>query len=174
MFFDFDGDNQRDGGEPGAKALTVQLDRLGDGTVDATTKTGEDGLYSFGDVPDGNHKITLVAPSQFTVISTNPLAVTVTGNKDVANQNFAIKATGAIDGLVFEDASANYVLTTGEPGLAGLTVELDLFDDATVDITATNGRGREVRVRRRPGQECTRLASPRRPGTLPPPKSRGR
>ena len=67
-FADFDGDGIQDALEPVQTGVTINLDANNDGTVEFTTTTGADGKYALAGVPDGTHKLSVVAPAGFTAM----------------------------------------------------------------------------------------------------------
>ena len=59
-FEDLDGDGMRDGGEPGLPGWTINLDRNGDGSIEATTTTVADGSYAFPNLSPGTYVVSEV------------------------------------------------------------------------------------------------------------------
>ena len=74
--------------------------------------------------------------------------------------------TGSISGKVFQDNNTNGVQNTGEPGLAGITVFLDLKKDGTLDpgdpTATTNASGLYTFSTLTPGTYTRRLGFCRR------------
>jgi hypothetical protein len=67
-------------------------------------------------------------------------ATTVVGNTGIAQGGgLAFVAFPSLGGTVFDDANKNGSRDAGEPGLDGVTVDLDADADATVDATAVTG-----------------------------------
>jgi len=151
IFFDIDGDGTQGPGEPGIPGVTVTIDvdLDGDGNPDFTTTavTDQNGNYSFPNIPEGNHTITVSTPSGSDPTSdldgdTNPdndntfnLPAGTTNN----DQDFGFLGQGSIGDTVFWDQNNNGFQDGGEVGMPGVTVDLDIDfnSDGTVDHTLT-------------------------------------
>ena len=136
MFQDVNGNGKLDAGEPGLAGVFVGVDVTGDGTADITTKTDAAGKYSTPGVPDGTAEVTVLVPTGFTAKSETTLTATVAKGGEAKDLNFALQPGGKIAGAAFQDTNGNGKRDAGEPGLAGLTVEVDLTADGTIDLTA--------------------------------------
>jgi len=164
VFFDEDGDGLQGPGESGIPGVTVTIgvDLDGDNISDFTTTTVTDanGQYTFGNLPAGQVTVTVSAPAG-TSPTTNHDGTPGGDNTNVVNlpaggtdntSDFGYRGTGVIGDTVYFDANADGIQNDGtvspaEPGLPGVTVELDIdFDgNGTVDhtlttTTATDGR----------------------------------
>jgi fimbrial isopeptide formation D2 family protein/uncharacterized repeat protein (TIGR01451 family) len=161
IFFDQDGDGVQDSTEVGIPGVTVTIDvdLNGDGTPDFTTTavTDQDGNYSFTNIPAGEVTVTVSTPGGSNPTtshdgvtggdseSTINLPAGVTNN----DQDFGFIGTGSIGNTVFFDADSDGVQDDGtgsdpsEPGLPGVTVELDIdFNgDGVVDLTISTVTG---------------------------------
>ncbi len=150
IWFDVDGDGVQGPGEPGVPGLTVEL--LDSGGSDlATATTGADGSYSFTDLAPGDYSIQVVgaglvfAGQNVGADDAIDSDVDVTGRSDTATlisgqSNFSVDAgilPSSIADRVFVDSNGNGLQDGGEPGLAGVTVEL-LTDVGTVIGTTTS------------------------------------
>ncbi len=138
-FEDINGNGLLDSGEPGLPGFTIELDLNNDGSVDQTTTTLSDGSYSFADVPPGQHRLTEVVPPGWIQTApsggeyiVDPMGSDISG-LDFGNQPILV----TLSGLKFEDVNGNGLLDSGEPGLPGFTIELDLNNDGSVDQTTT-------------------------------------
>ena len=165
---------QQSAGEPGVAGVTVNLwtDDDGDGTPDtqiATTTTGVDGAYGFDDLdPDLTYVVQVVPPADldFTLqdqgddeldSDVDPLTG-ITGPIDLepGENNPTIDAglvtdtptdVASLGDLVFFDENADGLQSEGEPGVAGVTVNLwtdddgDGTPDTQVGTTTTDGDG---------------------------------
>jgi large repetitive protein len=134
--------NSVDNGEPGIAGVTVTLTgTTSTGTpVSLTTTTAADGSYSFPNVPAGSYTITETQPAGYgsSQNSSNAVPISVTAGTPVPATNFG-ETTGAISGLVFNDANNDGSKQATENGLPGVTVTLTGKDvtGATVNKTAT-------------------------------------
>jgi uncharacterized repeat protein (TIGR01451 family) len=137
-FDDLNGNGTRDAGEPGRAGVSITGDRGADGTVDVTTVTDPNGNYSFTDVALGTYRVREVAPAGTTQTTTNPADVTLTPGLTVGNVNFGNFTLITISGQKFNDLNGDGVRDAGEPGLAGVTLNLDRGANGTVDATTTS------------------------------------
>ena len=159
---DLNGNGGLDGGEPGLDGVTITVDTDGGPPPEFTQVTAGGGLYTFqidgsGAVCRPTDRAPLAGP---TTTSEPQLASTwswVTG-----------KATSAL-GHSTRSPSAGWPLTdldgdgtqgAGEPGLPGVTIELDRDANGSVDATTLTGVGGTFKLlapRLRPGHtECAR------------------
>ena len=158
VFEDVNGNGIQDGGEPGIENVVVNL-LDGSGTFIDTTVTDVNGLYAFTNLAAGNYIIEFVEPSGlfFTVQdqgSSDELdsdadpttgrspAFTLSEGATDNSIDAGLFQTGSIGDLVFEDLNGNGIQDGGEPGVAGVTV--NLLDSAGTnqrDTTTTGGSG---------------------------------
>ena len=157
-------DQNRDGiqtpGEPGIDGVTVTLR---DGTTNAlmaTTTTGPNGFYHFTGLFPGSYKVvvdeTTLPAGGFTRTVTGqgttatdssdtPVFVTLSaGNMDdhTIDFGYVTPCTGAIGNFVWYDQNQNGIQDAGEPGLAGVTVNLrDNGTNAVIATTTTGANG---------------------------------
>jgi protocatechuate 3,4-dioxygenase beta subunit len=90
-FHDLDGDGAKDAGEAGLANWTIQLDKNGDGTVDATTTTNATGNYSFTGLTAGVYRIREVNQPGWIQTTVNPADVTVVSGTNSTGNNFGNK-----------------------------------------------------------------------------------
>jgi hypothetical protein len=129
-FADLNNNGVRDPGETGVAGAIVSLDALSNGSVDFTATTQADGTYSFDHVPDGTHSLSVAAPVNFVARSAAPQTVAISGGAAVTAADSAMSPATAVAGRVtLGDTSA------GQPGIPGMTVELDAFSDGKIDYT---------------------------------------
>ena len=139
-------------GSKGLANVTVYLDANNDGTIDngeLTTTTDPSGNYSFTNVPAGAYVVRqVVSAGQKQTSPTNNYGdhVTVSAGSTATGENFVDTATAtntaSIAGTVFDDANDNLKQDTGEAGLSGWTLYLDLNNSGsfvTGDPTTTTG-----------------------------------
>ena len=162
VWFDTDGDGMQDIGEAGLANVEVTL-RDEFGTIIAETTTNSIGYYLFSDVEPGNGyyvEITYGLPSGLQQSAPGGHSDNRTDAFDLiagqaymdADLGYAAPSDSATIGdLVWSDADEDGVRDLGEPGLAGITVELYLddgdsifepgTDDALVASTSTTAGG---------------------------------
>ncbi len=154
---DLDGDGIQDAGEPGIANVTVNLlDGLGN--LLATTTTALGGGYSFGGLAPGDHIVEVVAPVGYSfsprdqggddgvdsdvVVATGRTTVVTLISGEVDNTiDAGVFATADLGDLVWDDLNADGVQDAGEPGLAGVTVNLLDGLGNPVASTVTDGAG---------------------------------
>lgn len=130
-------------GEPGLTNITVTLtgtDNDGN-SVTRTVKTNTNGHYQFV-VPAGRYTVTYNTGESTTAgypQATNPVSVSFVAEVGEDHQyvyNFGVDHSGKIGDRVWNDANGNGVQDSGEPGLAGVTVQLYLDTDGDVATTS--------------------------------------
>ncbi len=145
VFYDVNHDGTLDTGEPGlgngTSNVTVTLtgtDFNGQ-TVSKTVNTNTSGNYSFL-VPPGNYTVTYTT-SQTDALgyteATTPTSysVAVSAGLDKGGLNFGVDNSGSIGNRVWLDANSNGAQDSGEPGIAGVTLELYLDADGNLATT---------------------------------------
>ena len=156
VWYDDDGDGVQDAGELGIPGLTVQLTPpagvdLGNGPGNPVTDTTDaSGKYLFENLPQGDYTVTVTTP---------PAGLTNTGDPDGGadstsnltlpaggsnlDQDFGYQPLGKIGDTVWYDIDGNGVQDAGEPGIAGITVQLtppagvDLGNGPGIPVTDT-------------------------------------
>ncbi len=141
-FNDVNGNGARDPGELGLAGWTTELRNASDVVVD-TEVTDANGDYRFTGVEAGTYTVTEVAQpgfvqtfpangaSQGPIVLTDPIQV-----EDIDFGNFALMS---VSGVKFDDLNGNGTRDPGEPGVAGVTVELDVDQDGLADEETTTG-----------------------------------
>lgn len=150
VYNDLDGDGVKDTNESGVSGRTVFIDLDNDSALDAnekSTTTNASGQYTLSSLSAGTYKVRTIKPSGW--VQTFPtnnfgLNVTLSSGQNSTNNNFLTRQssatnTGKIQGNVFHDFDRDGVKDTGDTGLSGWTVYIDLDNDSILD-------GNEVRV----------------------------
>jgi fimbrial isopeptide formation D2 family protein/uncharacterized repeat protein (TIGR01451 family) len=150
IFYDIDGNGVRNGSEPGMVGVTVQIaiDLDGDSVADytATQVTDQSGGYSFDNVPDGTHTVTVVTPEGSTPTTNHDgsaggdnASTFVISGADDNDQDFGFQGTGSIGETVYWDIDRDGTQDGDEVGLYNVPVQLDIdFNgDGTIDHTLT-------------------------------------
>jgi uncharacterized repeat protein (TIGR01451 family) len=124
LFDDANGNGTEDAGEGGITSVTVTLYAADGTTVLATTTTDSTGAYSFTGLAGGAYVVAFdrpagkvfTTPSRFTVnLSPGATDLTVDGG---------LAPASSMSGTVFDDRDGDGVRDSGEPGLPGVTVNL--------------------------------------------------
>ncbi|GIW99775.1 MAG: adhesin [Pirellulaceae bacterium] len=126
-----------DGGDVGLGQVRVYADSNPNGVWDPGeffVFSGPDGSYALN-VPAGTHVIRESVPTGYR-LTTNP-AVTVNvgvnqvrSNVDFGNERINVNITG----VKYSDVNGNGLRDTGEPGIAGVWIYIDLDGDDRIDI----------------------------------------
>jgi protocatechuate 3,4-dioxygenase beta subunit len=120
-------------GEPGLSGWTVYLDLNNNGVLDPKepfTTTDANGHYVFFNLPLGTYHVREKAPNGtpgFVQTTPNPLDVTISaGTLNPPMNDLGNFFTITISGEKFNDLNGNRQLDSGEPGLSGWVIQLDL------------------------------------------------
>jgi hypothetical protein len=105
----------------------------------ATTVTG--GTYLFANVGPGSYTLKVVGQSGYVATTATSLPVTPTSGQSVSSLNFGEFKTVTLSGEVYNDANDNGVIDSGEPGLAGWTVNLLNAQNQVTQTTTTDASG---------------------------------
>lgn len=142
VYDDADADGTVDVGEVGASGRTVFLDDDNNGTLDVTevfTTTDVDGSYLFDLLEIKSYNVRSELPTgwrQTFPLNDAALVVTLTnGDRDQTGKDILTtdKPVATFSGNVFNDENRDGVKDTGEDGLQGITIFLDLNTDGNLD-----------------------------------------
>jgi hypothetical protein len=134
VFNDLNGDGTQESGELGLSGWTVDLIQ-GQNTIKATTAA--DGSFSFSGVGPGTFTVQEELQAGWVQTSTpTTYPVTTASGTNVTGNVFGNFQTVMVSGTVFNDLNDNHVQDSGEPGLNGVTINLDGIAAAT-----TNAQG---------------------------------
>jgi uncharacterized repeat protein (TIGR01451 family) len=141
VFQDTNGDSDQDPGELGIPNVTVLItDSLG---VTRTVTTGPDGVYTATLVPSGTATVDVVdstlPPGLRQTAGTDPSTVNVVPD---TTQNAGIdgyQPTATVGNRVWEDFNYNGIQDNGEPGIPGVTVNLQTPTGTLQTTTDANG-----------------------------------
>ncbi|MEO0840416.1 MAG: SdrD B-like domain-containing protein, partial [Cyanobacteria bacterium J06643_5] len=170
VFNDTDGDGVRDEGEPGVPNVPVTLTLPGpDGELDTpddttqTTNTNENGNYTFGDLPQGDYRVSVTPPLNLSEV-TNPggsqIERDLQPGQNLDNVDFGLRGPdgGSIGDTVFNDrdgdGTQDFTDTNnngvkdpneeGEPGIPGVQLTLRDANGNIVSTTTTNENGNYI------------------------------
>ncbi len=150
VFNDLNGDGTQESGEVGLSGRTVYADLNDNGKLDSgepSTTTSSSGAYSLAGLPSGALIIRQVLPSGWR--ESYPALgggnhVTL-GSTSITGENFGATTSVYISGTVFNDANKNGAQDSGETGLSGWTVYIDLNNSKALQSgdpeTTTNSSG---------------------------------
>lgn len=154
LFDDRDGDGTQDAGEANLANRTVYIDADNDGQRDANEaakKTKSNGTYVFGELPAGSYVVRQVLPTGYAqTIPTASAAqvITLGSGGAVTDAHFGSRAnrSAVLGGKLFNDKDRDGKQDKGEGDLRGITLWLDLDDDAKFDrgiepTATTDGKG---------------------------------
>jgi uncharacterized protein (DUF2141 family) len=144
VYNDTNGNGHFDTGEVGISGRTVYIDLDNDNTLDTNevrVTTNSSGLYTLSNLAAGTYKVREVFVSGWTqTFPTNNygIGVTLSTGQNVTGQNFFTKQTtstntASIAGNVFHDFDRDGFKDTGDTGLSGWTVYLDVDNDSILD-----------------------------------------
>lgn len=158
VFDDIDGTGTREADEMAQGGWTVFDDVDADGQLGAgetSSITDSAGRYSLEGLALGQHRITVLVPSGWTITPAPVAQVTLGAEAPAVTRNFGAFGLAGLSGVVFDDANANGVRDAGEAGLAGRQVLLDLNGNGAADageaVTTSDADGRYALAGLRPG-----------------------
>ncbi len=134
VFKDANANAARDTGEPGLGYWTVFLDTNDNGKLDPgeiATRTNTSGQYTFSNLTPGTYHLAEVLKTGWrqTTPPTTDGDVSVASGQTAVGTLFGLTEHALITGSVFKDVNGNGIQDTGENGLAGWRVYLDLNHD---------------------------------------------
>jgi hypothetical protein len=162
VWLDTNGNGLDDNSEKGVAGVTVDLLNATTGAIIATTTTNASGTYSFTSLPTTTtYEVQFIAPTgdSFTTENVTPATsgeinsvasssgltgpITLTNGEVDNNVNAGLTVPKAsIGDIVWLDTNKNGLLTTGESGVGGVTVELlNSTGTSILATTTTNSSG---------------------------------
>ncbi len=145
VYNDLDRDGTRDAGEPGLPGAIITLKDSAGNDIDSdpatagvqptTTTTGPDGSYSFPNVPAGNYQVVETQPTGYGSSTPNTVNVTLPAGGS-ATANFG-DTLSTLAGTVFRDDNDDATKATAEPGIAGVTLQVQNAAGDPVDTDPT-------------------------------------
>ena len=147
VYADDNRDGIRNNGENGIAGWTVFLDANKDGALNAgevSTVTNKDGDYTLHAPGAGNIRVAEIVPAGWIATSPASRDVVAPTNGSVQADFFAFSG-GEVEGTVWHDLNQDGIRDSGDAGLAGWTVYLDLNKTRTLEpgepktVTDSNG-----------------------------------
>jgi hypothetical protein len=140
IFNDLNANGVKDSGEPALSGWTLFIDLNIDGLPDngePTAVTSSTGAFKFSNLPAGKYRIWQEIPTGYRCDSPSVFFsdVTVTAGQNATGIVFADTQKISISGTVFNDANDNGLQNSGETGLSGWRVYVDLTDTGTYKST---------------------------------------
>jgi hypothetical protein len=135
LFNDLNGNSTRQSGEPNLSGRKFYIDSNKNGKLDSgetTATTDSNGNYKFSNLAPGTFRIRENLPGGWRVsLPTAPWSqdVIVASGQNVTGKNFADTQKVYIGGYVFNDLNSNASKGSGEGGLSGWRVYIDINND---------------------------------------------
>ena len=158
VWIDFNQDGIQDAGEPGFDGVTVRLlDCIGN--VYATTVTAANGFYEFAGLVPGGYVVEFITPDMYTLSpqgqgsfaeldsdaggngQTNCVTLSSGEDRTDIDAGMFIPTTAMLGDYVWEDLNADGIQDLGEPGIAGVTVNLLTCQGVSISSTITGSDG---------------------------------
>ena len=140
VYNDINGSTSQDIGEAGLVGVTVELRDTSNNFI-TSTLTDASGNYTFLDVPVGDYTVIEINPLGYTSTTPDSVSpVTVTdGGTAIVNFGDQVAAgpVGSVSGVVFNDVNTDTTQNAGEPGIAGVIVELRDLGNVLIATTTT-------------------------------------
>ncbi len=128
VFNDLSGNGSQEPGEPGIEGVTVTV-QIPSGTLSLPIFTDENGEYSYvvpaGSAEEGEYIVREEDPEGYISVTSNRVTRTLAPG-DSATVDFADKRVRAISGVVFDDLNGDGVRDSGEPGIEGVTITVQV------------------------------------------------
>lgn len=139
---DLNGDGVQDGGEPGLSGVTLYLDLNSNSAFDGgepSDSSDGTGAYSIANLPLGTYSVRILTssiPTGFVLTGgTDPTSVTIAAGEVYTDADFGFQQQDATIGdFVWNDLDGDGVQDSGEPGLPGVVVYLDLNTNTSRDL----------------------------------------
>jgi len=156
LWFDHNGNAVQDGGEPGIGFVTIDLidDVNGNGVIDggepvvASSMTDVSGAYDFTGLAAGTYLVQVTDTGNLLTGfgltgGANPTSVVLSTGQDFDGADFGFQQQNAsIGDFVWNDLNGDGVQDSGEPGIAGVTLDLvDAGGETVLDTQTTDSSG---------------------------------
>lgn len=139
VYQDTNSNRVRDNGDVGLASVAIYVDINGNGVLDNSethTLSDASGNYQLR-VPAGTYTLRELVPAGQKLVSpaNNALVVTVGNNQTLTGKDFINeKVSPVANGFKWNDLNGNGIRDTGEPGIEGVYIYIDLDGDQRIDI----------------------------------------
>ena len=157
VWHDLDADGIQDVGEPGIGGVTVNLYAC-NGTPLATTTTNGAGYYLFANLQPGEYFVEFVLPAGYFFspqyqggdpardsdadpVTGRTVCVDLAAGEIDLTIDAGMYQLAALGDFVWHDLDADGIQDAGEPGMAGVTINLYACNGTPLATTSTNGTG---------------------------------
>ncbi len=152
-FQDDNGDTIFNGADAGLNGWTIFLDGSNGGPVNDVLDAGElntvtatvlgtPGVYSFSNLGPGTYRLREVPQAGWVQTTLNPADIVAQSGSDQTGKDFGNFQLVTISGRKFTDLDGDGTDDGGtDPGLAGVTIQLDIGADAVADVSVVTGAG---------------------------------
>ncbi len=158
VWFDANQNGLFDNGESGLEAMEMRL-LNSDGSLNATTSTDVSGAYSFVGMDPGDYRLEIVYSdaydltmalvggnanlySHFFKMNNQTQLISVSTNEVVNEINAGlINNENSVSGVIWFDSDQDGLLSSQEPRMEGVTINLTDQNQTVVTTTETNGNG---------------------------------
>ncbi|MDX1947010.1 MAG: M36 family metallopeptidase, partial [Pirellulaceae bacterium] len=140
VYEDINGNAGRNGGEGPLAGVVVFVDADNDNVFDAgerSTVSAADGTFSFSFSQPGFYNMRVVPLTEYVVTQprSKVLQVDVAAGQVYSNKNFGLQQLpGQITGTKFNDVNGNGVQDSGEGGLGGVVIYVDVNNDGIIGV----------------------------------------
>ncbi|MCA9380536.1 hypothetical protein KC675_05145, partial [Candidatus Dojkabacteria bacterium] len=146
-FEDLNDNGVKDPSEPGLKDWTINLDKNADESVDATTKTDENGNYTFTNLEYGTYRVRETQQNGWKQTTTNPLDINISSGVDSTGNDFGNFEYGSVEVWKYEDMDFNLGKGINDPYLGNPTFTFRLYEDSgtlwnLIATESTDGTGK--------------------------------
>jgi uncharacterized repeat protein (TIGR01451 family)/LPXTG-motif cell wall-anchored protein len=132
-FNDLNGNGIKETDEPVLPNWTINLDKNADGSVDATTVTNTDGIYTFSGLTAGTYRVRETGQGGWTQTTQNPADIVITSGSDITGKDFGNVQLSDIHGYKWSDLNVNGEQDGDEVKLGGWRIFIDADGDRTYD-----------------------------------------
>jgi SdrD B-like domain/FG-GAP-like repeat len=155
IFTDLNGNGKQDANDPGFVGALVSIDLNNDGTNELNTTSGDGGAFTFSNLPDGVHSVSVNLPTNYKASTPTTSLVTITNGSVATSLVVGVKPSSGVTGKITLGGSTN------STGVQGVTVGLDTNADGKADMTTTtNEDGVYVFTNVAPGTQTLVVTAP--------------
>ncbi|MCW5845457.1 MAG: carboxypeptidase regulatory-like domain-containing protein, partial [Caldilinea sp.] len=139
VFADGNGNGAQDGGEAGVSGVTVKLFNRATEQLVAQRVTSVNGDYRFAALAVAQYRVEIEVPAGYTIPTGSAAVLADLGAASSAVANFALRSPNSISGALFVDQNDNMLRDAGEPGVAGVTIQVQGGASLLNAVTVSDG-----------------------------------